>query len=276
VSDKPTSQQIRREARLQFVPLERMRVNPLAQREMKPAWVNKLAVHFDLEEMGNPTVNHRDGWYNIIDGQHRVEALKIWLENWEGQQVECWTYENLTDEQEAEKFLKLQDRLRAHAFDEFRIAVSAGRPGESDIQRIVHDLGLQIARQRGGIMATGTLQRVYGRGGPDVLERTLRIIRDAYGISGFEGSVIDGLGLFCQRYNGEAKEERVVQRLSSAYGGVTGLLQRSDILRRQTGGRKAQCVAAAIVETVNRGHGGLKLPSWWKADRAEQDGGGTP
>lgn len=268
MNDQPT--QIRREARLQFVPLEKMRVNPLAQRVMNPHWVNKLAISFDLEEMGNPTVNHRDGWFNIIDGQHRVEALKIWLQDWEGQQVECWTYEGLTDEQEAEKFLKLQDRLKAIAFDEFRIAVSAGRANESDIDRIVHALGLAISRTKNGIMATRTLKRVYSRGGPDVLERSLRIIRDAYGEAGFEAAVIDGLSLFCQRYNGMAPEDRVVAKLSSAHGGVSGLLQRGDLLRRQTGNPKSHCVAAAVVDVFNRGAGGKKLPSWWKT--SQQDG----
>jgi hypothetical protein len=28
----------------------------------------------------------------------------------------------------------------------------------------------------------------------------------------------------------------------------------------------AQCVAAAAVEVINRGPGGTKLPSWWKAE----------
>jgi hypothetical protein len=276
MNDQPSAPQIRREARLQFVPLDRMRVNPLAQRDFKPAWAAHLAARFDLEEMGNPTVNHRDGWFNIVDGQHRVDALKQWLDDWHGQEVECWTYEGLTDEQEAEKYLKLQDRLRSNAFDEFRIAVAAGRPDESEIERIIRDLGLTVSRYKRGLSATATLKKVYARGGPDVLERTLRIIRDAYGDTGFDGAVIDGLGLFCQRYNGEAREDRVVQRLSTAHGGVSGLLTRSTQLRQTTGGTKPQCVAAAIVETVNRGQGGLKLPSWWKADRAEQNGDGTP
>lgn len=273
MSSKPTVTQIRREARLQFVPLEKMRVNPLAQREMKPAWVNKLAAHFDLEEMGNPTVNHRGEWFHIIDGQHRVAALKSWLGDWEGQQVECWTYEGLTDEQEAEKFLKLQDRLKAIAFDEFRIAVSAGRPDESEISQIARDLGLMISRSKNGIMATGTLRKVYSRGGPEVLERTLRIIRDAYGESGFDAPVIDGISLFCQRYNGAAPEEKLVAKLSSAHGGVNGLLQRGSLLRQQTGSPRSHCVAAAVVDVYNRGVGGKKLPSWWKTDDETQASG---
>lgn len=269
MSDKPTDPQIQREARLGWVPLSRMRINPQAQREVNPAWVARLAADFDLEEMGNPTVNHRDDWFNIIDGQHRIAALKQWIgDTWRHQQVECWTYENLTDEQEAEKFLRLQNRLRVLAFDEFRVAVNAGRPDESDIERIVRDLGLTISRTKNGIAATGTLKKVYGRGGPEVLARTLRIIRDAYGDTGFEAGVLDGIGLFCQRYNGDVQEDRVVERLSAANGGMGGLITRGNLLRKTTGNSRAQCVAAAVVEIVNRG-GGKKLPSWWKAHGGE-------
>lgn len=265
MNDKPTEPQIQREARLEWVPLARMRVNPQAQREMNAAWVAKLAADFDLEEMGNPTVNHRDAWFNIIDGQHRIAALKQWLGTaWNGQQVQCWTYENLSDEQEAEKFLRLQNRLGVLSFDAFRVAVNAGRPDESDIELIVRELGLTISRTKNGISATGTLKRVYRRGGPAVLTRTLLIIRDAYGETGFEAGVIDGIGLFCQRYNGDVQKERVVERLAKTAGGMSGLITRGNLLRKTTGNSRAQCVAAAVTEIVNRGPG-KKLPSWWKA-----------
>jgi hypothetical protein len=244
-----------------------MQVNPVAQRALNPGWVTALAADFDLEEMGNPTVNHRDGWFNIIDGQHRMAALKLWLGDgqWEPQTVECWTYEDLTDEQEAEKFLRLQARLKPHAFDEFRVAVSAGREAEAEIAGIVEKLGMIVSRTRNGISATGTLKRVYTRGGPEVLARTLLIIRDAYGEAGFDAAIIDGVGLFCQRYDSEVTDARVVQKLSSAAGGAGGLLNRSQQLRLTTGNHKAQCVAAAVVDIVNRGAGGKKIPSWWRA-----------
>ena len=265
MTDKPTSHQIEREAALQWVPLKLMTINELAQRAMNFAWVNKLALKFDLEDMGNPTVNHVSGSYHVIDGQHRVEALKIWLgDGWEGQEVQCWTYEGLSDADEAEKFLKLQQRLHVQSLDRFRIAVSAGRETESEIQQIVEALGLTISRYKGGIMATGTLKRVYERGGPEVLARTLRVIRDAYGEPGLEASVIDGIGLFAQRYNGTADDNRLVERLASARGGVGGLLNKGTVLRKQTGNARGQCVADDAVEIYNRGMGGRKLPSWWK------------
>jgi hypothetical protein len=56
---------IERQARLRWVPLSRMRVNPLAQRDLNQARVAKLAAVFDPEKMDTPTVNYRGG-----PGQH--------------------------------------------------------------------------------------------------------------------------------------------------------------------------------------------------------------
>lgn len=261
--------QIEQEAKLQWVPLSQMQVNEVAQRDFNPKWAAELASKFDMEEMGNPTVNHRDGVFNIIDGQHRIEALKQYLGegNWEQRSVECRTYEGLSDQEEAEKFLKLQARLKPHSFDDFRVSVSAGRETEAEIDRIVGEMGLKISRTRNGISATGTLKKVYTRGGQEVLARTLMIIRDAYGDAGFEAAVIDGIGLFIQRYAGEVNDERVTRKLASAAGGVGGLLNKANQLRLTTGNQKGQCVAAAVVDLANRGAGGKKLPSWWRANQ---------
>ena len=257
-----------RAARLRWVPLTRMRVNPLAQRELRPARVTRLAAEFDVEQMGTPTVSYRGGWYYLIDGQHRIEALKVWLGAWEDQQIQCWCYKGLTEAAEAEVFLKLNDTLAVRCFDRFKVAIQAGRTTEADIDRIVRALGLRISSNRGngGISATGTLGRVYARGGPKVLSRALRIIRDAYGDSGLDGPVIEGIGLLCQRYDGQLPDQLAVERLSSAHGGVSGLVSRAGHLRQQTGDAQAQCVAAAAVEAINRGAGGKKLPSWWRAE----------
>jgi ParB-like nuclease domain len=255
---------IERAARLRWVPLARMRVNPLAQRDLNAARVAKLAAAFDPEQMDTPTVNHRGGWYYLIDGQHRIAALKQWLSSWEDQQVQCWCYEGLTEAAEADKFLTLNDTLPVAAFAKFKVSVQAGRGAEADVDRIVRALGLRIARGGGGICAVATLRRVYTRGGPAVLSRALRIIRDAYGEAGLEARVIDGIALLCQRYDGDLSEQRAVQRLSAAHGGVSGLVSRAGQLRASTGSAPAQCVAAAAVEVINRGSGGRKLPGWWR------------
>ncbi|HEX6970257.1 MAG TPA: DUF6551 family protein [Micromonosporaceae bacterium] len=267
MSGKPTGK-VERQARLRWVPLSKVRVNPLAQREINEARVDKLASDFDPEQFGTPTVNMRGEHFYVIDGQHRIEALRRWFGDgqWENQQIQCWTYEGMSESEEAEAFLKLNDTLAVVALAKFRVSVQAGRPEESDVDRIVRAQGLRVTRDKGdgAIGAVGTLMRIYRRADGVTLGRTLRIIRDAYGDPGLEAPVIDGIGLLCQRYNGELEDKRAVERLSGVHGGVNGLLGRAETLRKQTGNARNHCVAAAAVDIINAGRGGKKLPSWWK------------
>lgn len=260
----PTDGKIQQAARLRWVPIDKMKVNPLAQRELNQARVDRLAADFDLDQIGVPVVNHREGTFHIIDGQHRIEALKAM--GWGDQQIQCWCYEGLSSSEEAEVFLKRNDVLAVDAMAKYRTGVEAGRADETDIDRIVRANQLVVSKDAlpGAIRAVGTLRRVYRRSDGTTLGRTLRIVRDAYGDPGLEAAVIDGIGLLCQRYNGDLNDGDAVKRLAAANGGVNGLLNAAEVIRRKTGNQKGHCVAAAAVEIINRGRGGKKLPSWWK------------
>lgn len=259
----PTPTKVEREARLRWVPIYKMKVSPIAQRDLNQARVDHLAANFDLEQIGTPTVNEREGWYYILDGQHRIEALKAI--GYGDQSVQCWTYQDLSDQEMADKFDRLNDVLAVHAYDKFKVRVNAGRDIESDINRIVRAQNLVVSRDGipGAISAVGTLRRVYTRAGGPTLGRSLRIIRDAYGDAGLEAPVIDGIGYLCQRYNGQLDDDTAIDRLAKANGGVNGLLGKAEVLRKKTGNAKGQCVAAAAVDILNAGKGGRKLPSWW-------------
>lgn len=262
------TEKLEREARLRWVSLSKTRVSPVAQRSLNQARVDRLVAEFDPEQFGTPTVSERDRHFYIIDGQHRIEAYKSWLgDGWESQQIHCWTYVGLSEEEEADKFDRLNDVLNVHAFDKFKVRVTAGREMETDIDRVVRANGLVVSRDAlpGAISAVGTLRRVYARSDAATLGRTLRIIRDAYGDPGLEAPVIDGIGLLCARFNGDLPEEVAVEKLAKVNGGVNGLLGKAELLRRQTGNYKSHCVAAAAVDIINAGKGGKKLPSWWKS-----------
>jgi hypothetical protein len=262
---------VERSARLAWVPVGLMRVPTMAQRELKAARADHIAANMDLEQLGTPTLSKRSGHFYIIDGQHRVEAFKQWNgDGWEHQQLHCFVYEGLSEEDEAEIFLKLNDVLAVQAFDKFRIGFNAGRSEELEISAIVQAAGLTISQSKaeGAIGAVGTLRRVYRREGASVLGRALGIIRDAYGTPGLEAPVIDGMGLLCGRYNGDLDTSRAVTRLKSANGGLAGLMNRAYFAKNQTNAPLNQCVAAAAVDIINRGKGGKKLPSWWKGEAA--------
>ena len=259
------ARRVERDARLQWVPIPKMKVNPIAQRELKQARVDLLAAHFSLEDLGTPTVNKRDDYYFIIDGQHRIEALK--QIGYGDQQVECWVYHGLSEQAEADRFLRLNSYLRVSAFDLFTKAVAARHPEETEIDAIVRDHGLMVSRAKvpGGIGCVGTLVNVYRRAGSQTLDRALTIAEKAYGDVGLDAHVIGGLALLCQRYNGQVDDSAAIERLGSARGGVDGLLGKARAAHKQRLGSLRHCVAAAAVEIINSGKGGKKLPVWWKS-----------
>lgn len=265
---EPRPDRVVRDAELAWVPITLMRVAPLAQRELKQHRVDKLVANFDLEQLGTPTVNCRDDRYYVIDGQHRIEALKAI--GYGDQSVQCWLYKGLTEADEAEKFLQLNDILAVDAFPKFMVAVTAGRSDESAVNEIVEKAGLRIGMtmQPRTVRAVATLLRVYRQGGPDCLKRTLRIAYESFGDAGMEASVISGIGLLCQRFNGQVDDDRAIAQFGAIRNGVGGLMQQVAILRQQTGKMTTHCVAAAAVDFYNKGQRARRLPSWWKTDGA--------
>lgn len=270
-AEKFGKQVVRKNRELSFVQLSKMRISSLCQRELRQPWVDELVTNFDIDKLGNPEVSHRDGYYYIMDGQHRVEAVKAWLgKGWEDQHIQCWVAEGLSETDEAEIFLSLNKRLNVDSFEKFKVAVRAGRHDECAIYKIVESEKLVVSKQQvpGAVRAVGTLQKVYRRNGPEVLRRSLRIARDAYGDPGLDSQVLDGFGLLCHRYNGILDEKSSIQSLSNAHGGVNGLLGMAEQLRQKTGNSKSHCVAASAVVIINRNRkGGMKkLPDWWKSE----------
>lgn len=254
-----------RNAQLDWVALDKMEVSELAQRDRNQAWVDKICNELELEQIGALTVNYRGGKYYVIDGQHRAWALRQW--GFTDEKFECWVYKGLTEQQEAEMFLKLNAQLSVNALSKFKIAVTAGRKDQVEINRIVNEAGLVVSSSmsEGSIRAVGTLEKIYHRSGSLILARTLTIIKDAWGTRGLESSVLDAVAMVTDRYGEALDDAKLVKKLSTASGGLNALLNKAEVMKHQMGQHKAQCVAAAIVDAYNREKGGVKITSWWKA-----------
>lgn len=249
------------------VPLPKMRVSTNAQRELRPARVAYLVSEFNPEDFGYPTVNSRDGSFYIIDGQHRIEAVKQWLgPAWEKQNVTCRVYSGLSEKEEAEMFDRLNNQLTPNAFDKFKVRVTAGRHIECSVKKVVEKAGLKISREKGegNLQSVATLVKVYQRSNAQTLGRSLKITHESFGDPGLQNMVIDGVARLCERYNGALEDQEAIEKLQSLRGGVGALMSRAELLRKQTGSSLPECVAAATVDTINRRRGGKKLPSWWK------------
>lgn len=262
----------RKPSKIRPVPLGSMRIPPalVTQREFRKAHGDRIAATLDLNKLGFPIINHRDGIYWVCDGQHRVYALK---ENGFGDKdvLDCEVYEGLTDAEMAEIFLGRDERRAISPYDKFHVACTAGHARENSVRRIVEVNGLKISRNKeeGAIAAVSALCKVYDRAGETVLGQVVRVLKNGYDgdPQSFDSSVIEGLGLVFNRYNGKTNEKDLSSRLASSSGGPRGLLRRAESQRERTGNQKSQCIAATVVDIYNRGMGpraGDRLPSWWK------------
>lgn len=259
-------------SRIRPVPLGLMRTPPalVSQREFRPAHADRIAADLDLNALGFPIINHRDGIYWVMDGQHRVAALKQYGFG-DKDTIDCEVYDDLTDAEMAAIFLGRDDRKPIPIYDKFHVACTAGRKRERGIQRIVEANGQKICRQpqEGGVSAVGALGAVYDRSGDVVLGQVVRTINLGFGGDpmAFDRAVIEGLGLVFNRYNGRTNEKALGTRLADLRQGARELLRKAEAIRVRTGNQKKQCVAAAVVALYNKGLGPNakdRLPSWWQ------------
>lgn len=253
---------------LEWVRVSDMRISPKAQRtHNKPgaqALIEEIVSNFDPDKLGVLTVSERDGTFWVVDGGHRLHALVKM--GYEDQLIQCWTYHGLSETAEADLFLDLNNVRVVSGMDKFKVAVVAGRSVESQVDAVVREQGLSIGTYGGetSIRCVGALMKVYDQGGTKVLERTLQIIRDAYGKAGFSARVVEGIGMFVATYENTFDQDRLVSKLKQKMGGVSGLLNQAQITRATYGVSMAAAVAATAVETYNQGRGGNKLPGWWQ------------
>lgn len=261
---------IRRTSRIRPVRVTEMRVPPveITQRRFSKAQAEEYAQNLDLNKLGIPVLNHRDGIFWVLDGQHRVAAVKMYFAPNDPGSIDCEVYEDLTDAEMADIFLGRDNRRAISRYEKFKVACTAEYARECDIRRTVEAQGLRVARTKddGSVGAVGALTRVYDRSGSVALGQTLRVIRDAYAASAeaFDAGVIEAIGLVFHRYNGRVNAQQLVEQLAADRHGVRGVLRRAESVRERTGNLKVPCIASIVVDSYNKGK--AKLPKWWKAE----------
>lgn len=268
---KPGAKLIKRDATIRTIQLGEIRVSPTSQRELNLSKGKAILNALRMEDLGTFTVSERDGFYWLIDGQHRFWALREYFgEGWQEWEIEAFTYFGLTEAQEAAKFLVFNNSLAVDAYSKFKIGVTAELPVPTDINRVVLSLGLKVTRYKaqGSVAAVGAVSKVYDRIGPGGLAHTLAIIRDAFAMTGFEQSIILGTSLFWARYEGQVEEADVIKSLSRTANGYKGILSRAKLWQERVDMPLDQCVAAAISDIYSTGRRGKGLGSWWKDGKA--------
>jgi hypothetical protein len=235
-------------------------VNPSAQRELRPGWAHTIAANFDPAKFGIPVLSRRGDHFYVVDGQHRIEALRIMGR--QGNIVQCEVRENLDEQDEAAMFLGRNASKTVRAVDKFRVGVVAGLPAEAEINRITNECGLTVGSSgHSDLRCTTTLMRLH-RFSPETLRRTLTIANKVYGTPGLAAHFLDGLGMFVHRFPDVADAD-VIAALTHR-GGFTVLLSQAEMNKNKYGKPMPVAIGFTIHEIVNaRRRGASKLPSWW-------------
>ncbi|MCL1883947.1 MAG: ParB N-terminal domain-containing protein [Defluviitaleaceae bacterium] len=165
--------------RFSLVPLAKIEPSDY-QRSTKAAQVENIVKNFDEAKLGTLTLSKRDGKYYIIDGAHRLSALR----RLQYTHAVCEVLTGLTHEQEAEYFrTQGVDKRALRPLDLFKAGLIAENWKCVMIDQIVKDNSFQIGfaykdfNQIGAIQALFTIFDDYGFG---VLDETLFTIANAW------------------------------------------------------------------------------------------------
>lgn len=214
------------QARLEGVPFRReavlasrLEIGPAYQRSIDPRWVKRLAADFDPFLLDDLLVNKTaDGRYVVMDGQHRLEAIRAI--GWSDQRVPCAVYDDLPLELQAKRFNVQAIRKPLSTQQRFRAALFARQPDETTVAEIVKAAGFALnlddGRHEGGrISAVGSLLWLHRNYRGDVLTQTLSVIAEGFGQDlGPDAAILRGIGRFVMRFRGEFDRRRLLDVLS--------------------------------------------------------------
>jgi hypothetical protein len=253
--------------KLEWIDVSSLMVDTEYQRELSTAWVRKIAREFDPDVLGVLIVSRRDdGNIYVVDGQHRVAAIKEM--GWGDQKVPCNVYEGLSLQDEAKIFWKPQTNRKYLApGPRFRARLIHGDRDALRIRDIVEENGFTITVNAGGagpeksISAVAALEHVYNLGEAKLVE-VMELIRDGYGDSGDRVGlpIIGGLESFCQKYRGHYDRERLVKILREHT--MTSIAAQGADLARVTGADKRNAHGMVILKLYNSRLQHNRLPSW--------------
>lgn len=239
-------------------------VDPRVQRPLDKRRVTKIAQALNFDALGVITVSRRDNSdHAIIDGQHRVEALR---EAGHGSSsVTCRVFKGLTLPEEAGMFRLLNNTAKPQYIDQFRVRVIEGDENAATLARMITRHGWQIAMQTGGgtFAAVAALERIYNL--DDIAaEKAIVTVTRAWGHdqNASDGRIVEGIGLVHVRYRDAVETDDLIDRLSKFPGGPGALLGRARGLRDLIGSTVPRAVAEITVELYNARRRTKALPPW--------------
>jgi hypothetical protein len=208
---------------LQWLPVSSLNVDPTYQRPISTRHLNKIIAEFDGDLIGVILVSERtSGERYILDGQHRVEAVRL-LGFPEGL-VPCMVYTHLEAGTEAKMFAEANKRrLSLHPFYTFRARLLGGDESAIALRDLVDSYGFHLeygrnlpgesgmGRLEGKIQALGELEKLQTDYATPMVGPVLDLVASVWGseVIGLSGTLLRGLATFLFYFGELAEMDRV-------------------------------------------------------------------
>lgn len=239
-----------------------IKVDARVQRALIPARVKKLADNLDLDAIGIITVSERErDDYYVLDGQHRLEALKrVELGEWE---VTCHVYRGLSLAQEAAFFRRHNDTRAITPYDDYSKGLVEGDPECLAIEEILSKNGFKMhgSARDGVISAVVKVREIFRVDAGDLLDDTLRVLVAAWGAraASVEKPILGGMAKVLHTFEGEVETAKLIQKLQKSQGGASSVLGKARSMKDLYAASVETLVAKVIVATYNTGKRGGRL-----------------
>lgn len=179
-----------------------------AQRKFNQRHGDKLAADWTMEKFKPLDVSFRDGKYWVIDGQHRLYAMK--KRKGGDCTILCYVHYGMTVHDEAEFFLnQLKNTKTILTTDRMRIRFMAGDETIVQMVRGAENVGFIVdfnnKKATNRITALAALETVFKALSYDEYVKMLNTLKRAYNgrVDSLSREMLLGMGLFFQKYYGQ-------------------------------------------------------------------------
>lgn len=217
-------------------------------RSVDMAHAKKIAAYWDDKLAGVIVVSKKNGYYDIIDGQHRVVGAKMAGKKY----LPCLVYHNMTTEEDAAIFVQLdKKRKNLNTFDYVKASKVANDEIVTSMYEVAGMVGFTIEKNKGDnkICAVRSLLNVLQSSGKDGALDVLRVLRSTWDgdKESLKGEMIEGMDLLLKTYGNSINHDRVVQKLKM----VQPYKIIAEANAESAGGRKRKRVARVMLRHYN-------------------------
>lgn len=211
------------------------------------------------------------GLYAIVDGNHRIQICrKLGITK-----IFARVCIDKTYEEEALLYTKLNARHRLTVLDIFRARIEQQEEQALEMQAILKPFNMKIGyhQDHGAVSCVRSMDNLYVELGAKGYTEVIALIHGVWRQErrAWIGAMVDGVKQFWIRYNGEADQKRLQEKLST--------IRPEDILREAGYGKIQKGaistrIGKVIVSTYNNGLRRSRLSDWVEYPGRGYDGKG--